>query len=88
MIVTLFQDFKFLGKEMSPPFSYFFYKQCTFVLFLGEFQRLQWLCSAAVCTGRFQENGSHFKITKGQSSLQTTTNHQQPFSAPQRARRF
>ena len=45
-------------------------------------EQLQWLCSAAVCTGRFRENRSHFETTKGQRSLQTTTNHQQPFSAP------
>ena len=42
-------------------------------------------CSAAVCTWRFRENGSHFETTKGQSSLHTTTNHQQPFSAGQRS---
>ena len=47
-------------------------------------------CSAAVCTWRFRQNGSHFETTKGQSSLQTTTNHQQPFfREPKiRARRF
>ena len=37
---------------------------------------------------RFQENRSHFETTKSQSSLQTTTNHQQPFSATQRDRQF
>ena len=37
----------------------------------------------------FRETWSHFETTKGQSSLQTTTNHQQPFSAPHsRARQF
>ena len=70
------------GKRDVSAIFLFSYKQRTFVLFLGEFEQIQWLCSAAVCTGRFQENGSHFKITKGQSSLQTTTNHQQPFPRP------
>ena len=46
-------------------------------------EQLQWLCSAAVCTERFLENRSHFETTKGQSSFQTTTKHQQPFSASQ-----
>ena len=46
------------------------------------------ICSAAVRTGRFRENRPHFETAKGRSSLQTTTKHQQPFSAPQRARRF
>ena len=45
-------------------------------------EQLQWLCSATVSTGRFRENRSHFETTKGQRSLQSTTNHQQPFSTP------
>ena len=32
-------------------------------------EQLQWLCSAAVCTGRFRENRSHFETTKGQGQV-------------------
>ena len=38
--------------------------------------------------GVSEKIGRILKQQKGQSSLQTTTNHQQPFSVPQRARRF
>ena len=38
--------------------------------------------------GVSEKIGRILKQQKGQSGLQTTTNHQQPFSAPQRARRF
>ena len=37
MIVTSFQDLKFLGKQIPLTFSYFLIKQCTFVPFFGEF---------------------------------------------------
>ena len=82
---TQTQRVKAVLRDNNYPMS--FIRNCERVLT----KQLQWarLCSAAVCTGHFRENRSYFETTKGQSSLQTTTNHQQPFSAPpQRARRF
>ena len=39
MIVTLFQDFKFLGKEMSPPFSYFLINNALLYYFLANLNK-------------------------------------------------